>query len=163
MVGDGRLGRVCAAMERVQQGCLAFVLVVLFADLLAQVLSRFVFRVPLVWTEELSRLSMIWMVFLGAGLAIRRRAHFVVEFVVQALPAGARRLVRAAIFLLLLGVSGVFLVQGTLFARMGLDVVSPTMDVRMVWSYAAVPAGGLFMMLYSLERLLAVLQGREQA
>jgi len=56
-----------------------------------------------------------------------------------------------------------FLVQGTLFARMGLDVVSPTMDVRMVWSYAAVPAGGLFMMLYSLERLLQVLQGREQA
>ncbi|MBI2563630.1 MAG: TRAP transporter small permease subunit, partial [candidate division NC10 bacterium] len=89
--------------------------------------------------------------------------HFVVEFVVQALPAGARRAVRAAIFLLLLGVSGVFLVQGTLFARMGLDVVSPTMDVRMVWSYAAVPAGGLFMMLYSLERLLSVLQGRERA
>jgi TRAP-type C4-dicarboxylate transport system permease small subunit len=37
------------------------------------------------------------------------------------------------------------------------------MDVRLVWCYAAVPAGGLFMMLYSLERLLQVLQGREQA
>lgn len=162
MGGNGRLSRVCASLDRLQQECLALVLAILFLDLLAQILSRFVFRVPLVWTEELSRLSMIWMVFLGAALAIRRRGHFVVEFVVQLLPAGPRRLVRAAIFLCLLVVSGVFLVQGTLFARMGLDVVSPTMDVRMIWSYSAVPAGGLFMGLYSLERLLAVLQGQEQ-
>ena len=162
MGGDGRLSRVCARLDRVQQECLALALAILFLVLLAQILSRFAFRIPLVWTEELSRLSMIWMVFLGAALAIRRRGHFVVEFVVQALPAGARRAARAAILLILLVVSGVFLIQGMLFARMGLDVVSATMDVRMVWSYAAVPVGGLFMALYSLERLLLVLQGREE-
>ena len=57
-------------------------------------------------------------------------------------------------------IMAIFVVQGALFARMGMDVVSPTVEIRMVWSYLAVPTGGLFMGLYSLERLVDLLRGR---
>jgi TRAP-type C4-dicarboxylate transport system permease small subunit len=162
MAKDGRLTEFCATAERIQRWCLAFMLATLFADLMAQILSRFVFRIPLIWTEEVSRLAMIWMVFLGAALAVRRHAHFAVEFLVQSLPGGYRRLAQGAIFLSLMVVSAIFLVEGIFFARMGMDVVSPTVDIRMIWSYLAVPTGGLFMGLYSLERLLAILRGEER-
>ncbi len=50
----------------------AFALVVLVAVVLLQVVARYVFFQPPVWTEELSRYLMIWAGLLGATLSFKR-------------------------------------------------------------------------------------------
>lgn len=49
-----------------------FALVVLVGVVLLQVVARYVFLQPPVWTEELSRYLMIWAGLLGATLAFKR-------------------------------------------------------------------------------------------
>jgi hypothetical protein len=57
----------------------------------SNVVGRYGFGAGFAGAEEVARLLFVWLVFLGAILALRRRAHLGVELVVQRLPAGLRR------------------------------------------------------------------------
>jgi len=61
---------------------------------IAQVIFRFVFDSPLVWSEELSRLLLVWVTFLGAVVVCWDGAHLNVDFLFVKLPRPLRRWVR---------------------------------------------------------------------
>lgn len=50
---------------------IALIAVIVFA----QVISRYVFSRAITWSEELSTIAMVWAVYLGAAIAIRKRFH----------------------------------------------------------------------------------------
>lgn len=50
---------------------IALIAVIVFA----QVISRYVFSRAITWSEELSTIAMVWAVYLGAAVAIRKRFH----------------------------------------------------------------------------------------
>ncbi|MSQ20941.1 MAG: TRAP transporter small permease [Betaproteobacteria bacterium] len=79
----GALGHTLGAIEaglRVAVGMLVVMIVVLVG---AQVVFRYVFKTPIVWSEEFTTLCYQWVSFLGAALAVRYRAHFGVDFVAR--------------------------------------------------------------------------------
>ncbi|MHB1005604.1 MAG: TRAP transporter small permease [Chloroflexota bacterium] len=53
----------------------------------AQVVWRYVLGQPLDWTEELARLTMIWMVFMVVGWALGNRSHIAAGFLIDRLSA----------------------------------------------------------------------------
>ncbi len=58
----------------------SFLLVVLAILVVLQVTTRFVINIPLSWTEELAKYLMIYIVFLGSGLAMRHNQHIAIDF-----------------------------------------------------------------------------------
>lgn len=52
----------------------------------AQVLFRYVLKIPVPWTEELARILFVLSVFLGIAIATRRSEHIVVDFLLKKLP-----------------------------------------------------------------------------
>lgn len=60
--------------------------VAMIAVMLLQVFTRYVFNHPLPWTEEASRFTYIWAIFLGAVIAQRSRAHMTVTILIEKLP-----------------------------------------------------------------------------
>src|SRR5256885_8745692 len=60
-------------------------------DLLAGVFSRYVLERTFVWYDEVARASFIWLVFLGAAVAVRRGAHFGLHMFIETLPAHMKR------------------------------------------------------------------------
>jgi C4-dicarboxylate transporter, DctQ subunit len=44
-----------------------------------QVFSRFIFNIPLEWTEELSRFIFIWLVYIAIALTAKHNAHLKME------------------------------------------------------------------------------------
>lgn len=81
------LDRALGAIEqllRVVVGALVVAIVVLVA---AQVVFRYAFQAPIVWSEEFTTLCYQWLTYLGAALAVRYRAHFGVDFVVRSFGA----------------------------------------------------------------------------
>lgn len=63
-------------------------LLVMVAAVVVQIVGRYVFAQPPVWTEELARYAMIWAGCLGASVAFRRLADpRVVELAAAARPA----------------------------------------------------------------------------
>lgn len=65
--------------------CMSFIL-------LLQIVTRYVAFFPIPWSQELLQYLNIWLVFLGAGLAVREGAHIRIDMLQQALPPGMRRL-----------------------------------------------------------------------
>lgn len=60
----------------VMEDVLSRLLIALIAIIVfVQVISRYVFSRAITWSEELSTIAMVWAVYLGAAIAIRKRFH----------------------------------------------------------------------------------------
>ena len=117
------------------------------------VFMRYVLNNSLAWTEELARYSMIWLSWLGGGLALRRGAHIAVEFVIDALSPAARAVIVFAGRLAVLFFLGVCLWYGAqLTSRVSMQSTI-ALGISMQVPYAAIPLGA-FMMAYHLVALM---------
>lgn len=122
----------------------------------AQVIFRFVLHASLPWSEEASRYIMVWISMLGASIGIRRRGHIGVEAVVMLFPSWLRRATSVVTTL----IASVFFI-GMIFYGIKICTVvaaqeSPAMEISMALPYSALIAGGLLMLLYSIEELAAL-------
>lgn len=70
----------------------AFLCVILLT--IAQVFFRFALDAPLIWSEELSRLLIVWITFIGAAVVCWDGRHLNVDVGFELLPPKIRRLVR---------------------------------------------------------------------
>ena len=111
--------------------------------MLLQVLYRYVLESPLVWSEEVVRYLLVWMSFLGAGLAAGERLHPKMDFFLRRLPARSRETVEIVSTVLIL----VFLV---LFIFVSFDLVKYNASYRSLgagipqsWPRLALPVGGM--------------------
>lgn len=129
--------------------------VVMTVLVIMQVLLRYLFSSAFSWSEEIARYLMIWVSFLGAGLALQQGLHIGVEALIMRLSNRGRRRVslvsKAAIlvFLLVLTVGGF---QLAWFVR---NQSSPALFLSMSWAYGAAAAGGLYMSIQMLDLLVA--------
>lgn len=84
-----------------------FVVLIILATL--QILFRYVFMYPLPWTEELARFTLVWVTFLGAASATRRKLHLAVDFFINKLNQRAAKFITFFFYILILGFLGVIL------------------------------------------------------
>jgi TRAP-type C4-dicarboxylate transport system permease small subunit len=78
-------------LERTVEWLMALALSVMVVLVFGNVVLRYAFNSGIAAAEELARLMFVWMIFLGAILALRRHAHLGVEMVQARLPRWARR------------------------------------------------------------------------
>lgn len=121
----------------------------------SQVLSRIVGVAFLVWMDEVIRIAVVWLTFLGSAVGIRRNAHFVIDLLVGALPPGAGRVARRGIWLAVTFVVLILVWTGWQLAVIAMDRVYPITRVRQTWAFAAVPLGGVLMLVFLIEQLVA--------
>jgi len=121
--------------------------IVLAILVVLQVITRFVINYPLSWSEEIARYLMIYIVFIGSGLAMRRQQHIAIDFILETVsPKNKRRL-----NIIILWICAVFF---TVLCYFGLQLTlivigqaTPTLQFSMAWAYAAIPIGSLLMLL----------------
>ena len=123
----------------------------LIALISVQIVLRYFFDSPLQWSLEISRILFLWIVFLGAAIAVQRGQYTSLDVISRALPSWwTERLVVAvmvifAILLATLGTEYVRTSQEGHFTMTGLpDIVV----------YVAPAVSGVLMFLFGLERLL---------
>lgn len=105
------------------------------------VVARYVFNDSIIWVEELTQYEMIWIAYLGAGLALREGRHVAVDLIEQALPPGARRALRLALGLAILAFLGTLAVLGVQIAAFTWDQETPVLNVPAGLPYLGVPLG----------------------
>jgi len=114
------------------------------------------------WSVELCTYLFIWMVFVGASLALKRREHFAVEVIVDRLPARPRALVERGSQALVVAFSAILVWYGGAQVIGAWDTVTPAMEIPRSVPYAAVPFGGALMLLRSMQALLAPARADEE-
>ena len=141
-------------LERIQTRITVVLIATLVVFVSLQILVRILLKRPLfLWTEELSRYVLIWMVFLGIGVGVKNDRHFVMDLLLPLL--GRRWGTALRIFNdLCMGVILVMLVlAGLRFSRFGLYQYGLTVEISMVLVYIAIPIGGVLALLYLIERI----------
>lgn len=74
-----KAGVALAALIRVEQFFSVGLLALILVSMGAQVISRYLFRAPLSWSEEVARFAMIWLTFIAASFISARGQHIAVD------------------------------------------------------------------------------------
>jgi TRAP-type C4-dicarboxylate transport system permease small subunit len=106
------LGRALDAIGRAEVAVAIVMMATMVVCIFGQVVSRYLFGLPLVWVEELSTYAFIWGTFIGASAGLKQGLHLRIESFVGRLPSGARRGLRIALDGLMLVFCGVLVVNG---------------------------------------------------
>ena len=125
----------------------------------AQVFARYVLNHSLFWSEELARFLLIWLTFLGAGVAYRRGAHASIEVIYQRLPGWGRRWAMAIVHLSALFFALVLIYYGTQFAHFVRNQISPALYLPKWIPHSIIPICGLLLALHAAAFLWGELKG----
>ena len=131
-----------------------------------QIVSRYSGLIPsYIWTEEMSRFLFIWMVMLGAMIAIREATHFEVD-VWPELGAKANAALRIVSHIFVLIFALVFLYWGIKFVQFGWYQESELAELPMPFIFIAWPLAGATWLLFVAEILsenIRILAGKSAA
>jgi len=114
----------------------------------ANVALRYLTSQSIEWAEEVARHLMIWLTFLGAGPVLRYGGHIAVDNLQDALPRRGAVAVRALIALLLLGFFGFMIWWGGLYALRARYQTTAATQIPFGWVYAAMPVGGVLLVVH---------------
>lgn len=144
---EGRFERVLVTLNRwIVIAMMAAMATLVFFN----VVCRYVFNHSFIWAEEVSQYLMVWVAFLGAGLALRQGRHVAIEFFQDRLPSRAQRLTRQLVALVLVALMGILIVLGFQFARFAWDQETPVLNISLGIPYLAVPIGALLLLIHFL-------------
>ena len=132
------MNNMTKALVKVLYIACAVVISLLTLIVLTQVVSRF-FDYSMPGTEELSRLLVVWMTFLGMSVAVYERGHLAVNFFVQRAGDSLRPYLYLTVNILLGLFFLVLTVYGFIFSYQSLDFTSSTLQLPMTVFYLAIP------------------------
>lgn len=150
------MARINDTVEAAVGWLMAAAFAALIAVVAIQVLARNVLAMPMIWTLDVAQLLFSWTIFVGAGLAYRRGAHYIVDLWPPEGPLA--RIPQVAAFL-----AGLVIVY--VLVRHGIDMAeimgrrrSQTLGISMAWYFAPIPICGALIGLAMLEQVAGLVR-----
>ena len=153
------LSKIKKFLDNFEGYCCVVTLSAIAIIVFAQILSRYIFRASLAWSEEITRYLLVWTTFFGGAYCVRQGAHIGIEAFTRLLHKKAKKILAIVVMLggvilcaVILGF-GIVLVS-TLFAR---NQLSPAMRIPIAYAYLAIPVGiALFIIRYIQNIIIAI-------
>lgn len=125
----------------------AMVLVVAF-----QILGRYLpFLSRALWTEEIARMCLIWLVFIGAAVGVRTSEHFLIDLIPSSISDRAQRIITTLGLALVAVVAVALFIGGLSFVQTGLGRTSTTSGLSLVYSFTAPLVASVLMIVFSID------------
>jgi TRAP-type C4-dicarboxylate transport system permease small subunit len=144
------LDRLMAVFEVFSAGCL----LVITGLTIAQVIMRYVFNYPFIWSEEVAILAFIYLGFTGIGVAYAQRRHLYIDTLLVTIPKSIVKVINGVV----LTVSSLFLVVvivetiQLMFAVSETGMTTAALELPMAVVHLSVPIGLLFYLIQVLRR-----------
>ena len=135
---------VVGGVSRVLAHVAAWLLFAIGAMLAYEVAARYFFNAPTIWAEELSRLFMIWAVFLASAALLSEDEHIRVTVLIERAPPFLQRLAKVVSLVFVAVISAFVAWHGLPIAAQSYEVGRSTgsmLDIPSWWSQAAIPLG----------------------
>lgn len=151
-----RLLRIAAILEGAATSLVAVALAVLTAVVIAEVIARYAFNAPIIWSNEVATYLFIYAVFFGGSVALKRKELMDVQFIRQRCPPRIRWMMSLLTHLLIIG----FTLIGTTYSGVLIltsyrtGTMSPALEIPMLYVYLPIPLGFTLMGFFSLIHFL---------
>ncbi|MCF3936528.1 TRAP transporter small permease [Acuticoccus sp. M5D2P5] len=145
---------LCEGLYRLLRVVLTLLMALLIVPVTMQILSRYSGYVPrYIWTEEIARLCFVWIIMVGAMIAVRDWTHFEVDLLPR--PENPKfALTLQLIPIAAVGLAGItFVYFGIDFAKLGMRQRSEISGLPMLYIYGAWPLAGVIWLLFIAEKI----------
>ena len=153
--------RSVAAIIFLTRFCVGIAFALMIASVLIQVIGRTAGSSP-VWTEELTRFALLYMVALGVGLSLRTGDLVNVDIVCESLPKPLPFVLRLISALIMLGFSLLLIPEAFKFFSIGAFQKSPAMGMRMDIMHATTIVLLALLGVFALIRVVDMLRGKDK-
>lgn len=126
------IGRYCQLLTVIIVICLALMVLMVFGN----VVMRYAFNSGIAMSEELSRWLFLWLIFLGASIAVHEQSHMGSDMVMDLLPPQVQRVAMVMGQLLMLWATWLLLKGSWAQTMINLEVLAPVSEFSMAWVYA---------------------------
>ncbi|SIT82251.1 TRAP-type C4-dicarboxylate transport system, small permease component [Yoonia rosea] len=139
-----------------------FAVCVMFLTVVLQIIARYVFSAPPVWTEDVARYAMVWTGLLGATLSFKTQSdavlmqsvfpdppHVLAFFAKAVQSAAVLTFILPVIYFCFIGLRGGF-AKGYLARQSGLT--ADTLGIPMAWISVAVPLSMIIILIHLVAR-----------
>lgn len=128
-----------------------------------QVFARYVLNSPLVWSEEIIKYLMIWIVLLGTAIALRKGLLISVEIVLHIVPKIIQKIMQAIITIL----NMVFLVLLVQYGFKILETIqgqtTGALELPVSWTYAAIPVASILALINCIAVFIEIFVSKEDS
>ncbi|MCO5066640.1 MAG: TRAP transporter large permease subunit [Rhizobiaceae bacterium] len=142
-------------IARILGALIAVLVVVEVLVLFAGILARYVFHLPLVWSDELASTLFLWLTMLGAALALMGNEHMTMSALVNTLSAERRAFMAKLAWIGTFVFFALLLVPSIHYVQSEASVIMPSLGVNQSWRTMAMPTGIGLMLLLSATRLIS--------
>ncbi len=138
-----KAARLSSRLNWLVERFIAFLMVLLVADVWLGVVARYVLRVQIPWTEELARYLMIWAALLAISSGIARREHIGFVMLLERFPITLQKMLLLAFDILAMALFGFLFIYGIGMTGTGAKQFAMIFGMSMAIPYASVPVASL--------------------
>jgi len=113
------------------------------------------------WTEEAARLSFVYLVSVGAGLAIKEKAYVNVELWLHRMSSQVQRIVQIVLHLFVLVLMLLMTLHAFPFVRIGLMQTSPGLQMPMAISYFSMLLMPVLIFIYTFVAIVQMIKSKK--
>ena len=115
------------------------------------VFFRYVLRDPLIWSGELALICFAWLIFLGAGLATKHKAHMSIDALARYFPESVSTVLRLATLVLIMFLLVILVYFGFKHSFSTYNIKTTALELPWSYVFLSVPVGSLMMLAYIVE------------
>ena len=139
--------RIYDLVEKAVQAIVVILIFGILVSTLMQVVSRYVFNAPFMWTEELARSMGIWLVLLCTGLVVREERHLGFEILPETWKPVLRLIANLAILFF-----SICLIKGSItFVKVAGGMKSTALQIPLWILYLSIPVGLILMAVFAFD------------
>ena len=129
--------------ERLEEIFLVILMIAATLLVAAQVVTQFILKVPLPWSEEIARYMFLWLTWVGAAYATKERKHVRIDIVYEKLPEAGKKIctvISTVIWIIFLAIMVYLSVRLTRSVASGGQIAIGS-GIPMWIPYASIPVG----------------------
>ncbi|WP_395025181.1 TRAP transporter small permease [Comamonas odontotermitis] len=153
--------KICSALSRLCMWLGVLGLVLLIAAVSWQVFGRYVLNNTPTWAESLSLLLVLYVTMFGVAVGVRNSGHIGLESFLVLAPDWLRTKMEYLIHALVLLFGACMAYSCASLAESVWEYRLPTLGISEGWKYIPAVIAGSLIVLFSIEHIIALAQGRE--
>ncbi|MFC4663481.1 TRAP transporter small permease [Oceanobacillus aidingensis] len=146
--------KVSKGLDRLCMLLLVVITAVMTGSLVIMIFGRNFFNTSFASLEEISRYTFVWLTFIGAAIAFKRKEHMGMDFIVSKLRGKAAKYVEALQDIFALILFALFIYYGAELAILNMNVVSLQSGIPMGYVYFIIPISGFIMAVHAIDHMI---------
>lgn len=148
------ISKVSKGLDRLCMLLLVVITAVMTGSLVIMIFGRNFFNTSFASLEEISRYTFVWLTFIGAAIAFKRKEHMGMDFIVSKLRGKAAKYVEVLQDIFALILFALFIYYGAELAVLNMNVVSLQSGIPMGYVYFIIPISGFIMAVHAVDNMI---------